>query len=73
MSIIEYKFEQYNSLAPSQYKKEKYNLQVELLKLQEDVISNKSFDLIKSLDKLRKIHPNCYIFSIGNGKEPPLS
>ena len=41
MSIIEYKFEQYNSLAPSQYKKEKYNLQVELLKLQEDVISNK--------------------------------
>ncbi|NRB09087.1 MAG: isochorismate synthase [Richelia sp.] len=33
-----------------------------------DVISNKSFDLIKSLDKLRKIHPNCYIFSIGNGK-----
>ncbi len=41
MSIIEYKFEQYNSLAPSQYKKEKYNLQVELLKLQEDVISKK--------------------------------
>ena len=41
MSIIEYNFEQYKSLAPNLYRKEKYNLQVELLKLQEDVIKNK--------------------------------
>jgi len=39
--MIEYKFEQYNSLAPNLYRKEKYNLQVELLKLQEDIIKNK--------------------------------
>ena len=41
MSVIEYKFEQYKSLGPIIYRKEKYNLQVELLKLQEDVIKNK--------------------------------
>ena len=39
--MIEYKFEQYNSLAPNLYRKEKYNLQVELLKLQEEIIKNK--------------------------------
>ena len=37
MSLIEYNFEDYKSLAPNLYRKEKYNLQVELLKLQEDV------------------------------------
>ena len=41
MSVIEYKFEQYKSLGPIIYKKEKYKLQVELLKLQEDVIKNR--------------------------------
>jgi len=41
MSVIEYKFEHYKSLGPIIYKKEKYKLQVELLKLQEDVIKNK--------------------------------
>ena len=41
MSVIEYKFEQYKSLGPIIYRKEKYNLQVELFKLQEDVIKNK--------------------------------
>ena len=41
MSVIEYKFEQYKSLGPIIYKKEKYKLQVELMKLQEDVIKNK--------------------------------
>ena len=41
MSVIEYKFEQYKTLGPIIYKKEKYKLQVELLKLQEDVIKNK--------------------------------
>ena len=40
MSVIEYKFEQYKTLGPIIYKKEKYKLQVELLKLQEDVIKN---------------------------------
>ncbi|WP_044304298.1 isochorismate synthase, partial [Richelia intracellularis] len=33
-----------------------------------DVISTNNFDLIKSLDQLRITHPNCYIFSISNGK-----
>ena len=36
MSVIEYKFEQYKTLGPIIYKREKYKLQVELLKLQED-------------------------------------
>ena len=38
MSVFEYNFEQYKSLSPDLYRKEKYNLQVELLKLHEDVI-----------------------------------
>jgi menaquinone-specific isochorismate synthase len=33
-----------------------------------DVISPKPFNLVESLDTLRKRHPDCYIFSIGNGK-----
>lgn len=33
-----------------------------------DVSSNTHFDLFKSLNNLRKIHPNCYIFSTSNGK-----
>jgi menaquinone-specific isochorismate synthase len=33
-----------------------------------DVRSNNQFDLYKSLDNLRQIHPNCYIFSTSNGK-----
>ncbi|WP_373526728.1 isochorismate synthase MenF [Nostoc sp.] len=33
-----------------------------------DVKSNNNFDLIKSLNNLRRIHPNCYIFSTSNGK-----
>ena len=33
-----------------------------------DVISPVPFDLIKSLNKLRQNHPDCYIFSISNGK-----
>ena len=41
MSVFEYNFEQYKSLSPDLYRKEKYNLQVELLKLQEDVIQKK--------------------------------
>tara|TARA_B100000941_G_scaffold287909_1_gene263901 strand:- start:877 stop:1710 length:834 start_codon:yes stop_codon:yes gene_type:complete len=41
MNVIEYNFEHYNTLAPNLYRKEKYRLQVELLKLQEDAITNK--------------------------------
>ncbi|ARV61753.1 isochorismate synthase [Nostocales cyanobacterium HT-58-2] len=33
-----------------------------------DVRSNAHFNLIQSLNNLRQLHPNCYIFSIGNGK-----
>ncbi|MEH2281318.1 MAG: isochorismate synthase MenF [Nostoc sp.] len=33
-----------------------------------DVKSTEHFDLIKSLNNLRQIHPNCYIFSTSNGK-----
>ncbi|MDJ0676722.1 MAG: isochorismate synthase [Calothrix sp. MO_167.B42] len=33
-----------------------------------DVISHREFDLFKSLDTLRQLHPNCYIFSTSNGK-----
>lgn len=33
-----------------------------------DVKSSKKFDLFKSLNNLRKIHPNCYVFSTSNGK-----
>ncbi|MDF2389084.1 isochorismate synthase MenF [Nostoc ellipsosporum NOK] len=33
-----------------------------------DVKSSKDFNLFKSLDNLRQIHPNCYIFSTSNGK-----
>ncbi|MBW4557389.1 MAG: isochorismate synthase MenF [Trichormus sp. ATA11-4-KO1] len=33
-----------------------------------DVKSNNYFNLFKSLNNLRQIHPNCYIFSTSNGK-----
>ncbi|MBU7583380.1 MAG: isochorismate synthase MenF [Nostoc sp. TH1S01] len=33
-----------------------------------DVRANHQFDLYKSLDNLRHIHPNCYVFSTSNGK-----
>ncbi|MBG1240348.1 isochorismate synthase [Nostoc sp. NZL] len=33
-----------------------------------DVKSSNKFDLVKSLNNLRQIHPNCYIFSTSNGK-----
>ncbi|MGH1394066.1 MAG: isochorismate synthase [Trichormus sp.] len=33
-----------------------------------DVNSNQNFNLFNSLNNLRKIHPNCYIFSTSNGK-----
>jgi menaquinone-specific isochorismate synthase len=33
-----------------------------------DVRSNADFNLIQSLNNLRQLHPNCYVFSIGNGK-----
>lgn len=33
-----------------------------------DVKSSNSFNLFKSLQNLREIHPNCYIFSTSNGK-----
>ncbi|MDJ0736110.1 MAG: isochorismate synthase [Nostocaceae cyanobacterium] len=33
-----------------------------------DVTSNTKFNLLQSLKKLRQLHPNCYIFSISNGK-----
>ncbi|MDZ8240167.1 MAG: isochorismate synthase [Nostoc sp. ChiQUE01a] len=33
-----------------------------------DVKSSNHFDLVKSLNNLRKIHANCYIFSTSNGK-----
>ncbi|WP_445635476.1 isochorismate synthase [Nostoc sp. DSM 114161] len=33
-----------------------------------DVKSSNHFDLVKSLNNLRQIHPNCYIFSTSNGK-----
>ena len=33
-----------------------------------DVKSSNQFDLVKSLNNLRRIHPNCYIFSTSNGK-----
>ncbi|MCT7948778.1 isochorismate synthase [Ancylothrix sp. C2] len=33
-----------------------------------DVFSQTPFQIIQSLNKLRKLHPDCYIFSTGNGK-----
>ncbi|MBD2251173.1 isochorismate synthase [Nostoc parmelioides] len=33
-----------------------------------DVSSNQHFNLLHSLNNLRKAHPNCYIFSTSNGK-----
>ncbi|BAY93972.1 MULTISPECIES: isochorismate synthase [unclassified Tolypothrix] len=33
-----------------------------------DVQSSNDFNLFKSLNNLRQIHPNCYIFSTSNGK-----
>ncbi|MBW4634958.1 MAG: isochorismate synthase [Iphinoe sp. HA4291-MV1] len=33
-----------------------------------DVRSNAHFNLIQSLNNLRQLHPNCYVFSNGNGK-----
>ncbi|WP_341527849.1 isochorismate synthase MenF [Nostoc sp. UHCC 0302] len=33
-----------------------------------DVRSSNHFDLFKSLNNLRQVHPNCYIFSTSNGK-----
>ena len=33
-----------------------------------DVIASNHFNLFKSLNNLRQIHPNCYIFSTSNGK-----
>jgi menaquinone-specific isochorismate synthase len=33
-----------------------------------DVVSNLPFNLVSSLDKLRKRYPDCYVFSTSNGK-----
>ncbi|MFM7365800.1 MAG: isochorismate synthase MenF [Cuspidothrix sp.] len=33
-----------------------------------DVAANHDFNLLQSLNNLRQLHPNCYIFSTGNGK-----
>ncbi len=33
-----------------------------------DVLSGKDFNLYDSLNNLRQIHPNCYVFSTSNGK-----
>ncbi|OUL18501.1 isochorismate synthase [Nostoc sp. RF31YmG] len=33
-----------------------------------DISSSNNFNLFKSLNNLRQIHPNCYIFSTSNGK-----
>jgi menaquinone-specific isochorismate synthase len=33
-----------------------------------DVQSNTRFNLFQSLNNLRQLHPNCYVFSISNGK-----
>ncbi|MEB3179715.1 MAG: isochorismate synthase [Nostocaceae cyanobacterium] len=33
-----------------------------------DVVSSTPFNLLKSLTNLRQLHPNCYIFSLSNGK-----
>ena len=33
-----------------------------------DVKSTNDFNLFQSLNNLRQIHPNCYIFSTSNGK-----
>lgn len=33
-----------------------------------DVSSNTRFNLLKSLNNLRRLHPDCYIFSTSNGK-----
>ncbi len=33
-----------------------------------DVLSGRDFNLYNSLNNLRQIHPNCYIFSTSNGK-----
>ena len=33
-----------------------------------DVLSGKDFSLYHSLNNLRQIHPNCYVFSTSNGK-----
>ena len=65
MSVIEYKFEQYKTLGPIIYKKEKYKLQVELLKLQEDVIKkNSHFKRMEYKDFLCIGHPRCGTTSI---------
>ncbi len=33
-----------------------------------DVYSYSSFNLLKSLNNLRNLHPNCYVFCISNGR-----
>lgn len=33
-----------------------------------DVVSNKPFNIIDSLNNLRQLHPDCYIFSTSNGE-----
>jgi len=33
-----------------------------------DICSDRPFDLINSLDNLRSLYPDCYIFSTGNGR-----
>lgn len=33
-----------------------------------DVISNRPFNIVKSLNNLRKTYPDCYVFAIANGK-----
>ncbi|NJO93445.1 MAG: isochorismate synthase, partial [Hydrococcus sp. RM1_1_31] len=33
-----------------------------------DVISNTPFNIVESLNKLRKTYPDCYVFAIANGK-----
>ncbi|MFM6250489.1 MAG: chorismate-binding protein, partial [Dolichospermum sp.] len=33
-----------------------------------DVNNNQDFKLLQSLNNLRQLHPNCHVFSIGNGQ-----
>lgn len=44
------------------------NLEKLVIAHTQDIISPSSFKLFKSLNNLRRLYPNCYIFSISNGK-----
>lgn len=73
----QHKFTDQPSMRPEQFKQavlsslasiKSKNLSKVVIAQAIDVTSHTPFRLLQSLNNLRRLHPNCYVFSISNGK-----